>query len=228
MSSLVNTGIHKDFVRFTWGKLSLIFDSSLYSRRWKVEFHWHLSHQFSIAFDIYLQILADVKDLVAEAIHHDGPDWHMKHVCPMCTYILKDENMLKFRLLYTMDRNDSLKQVMQQKVEEDAEASTPVPISELPAGLKIPGEALYLSHSYVDTFACNTEVCEAYTLSHHLFTLCRALMVKICAQVIGRIWTNKRCPKHEVFMTKLVYSWLPVDTASPSCWLIWYKVANCE
>ena len=100
--------------------------------------------------------------------------------------------------------------------------------SELPTGLKIPGEALYLLHSYVDTFARNTEVCEAYTLSHHLFTLCRAPMVKIRAQVVGRIWTNKRHPKHGVFMTKLVYSWLPVDTASPSCWLIWYKVVNCE
>ena len=45
--------------------------------------------------------------------------------------------------------------------------------SELPTGLKIPGEALYLLHSYVDTFARNTEVCEAYTflmLPHFLLT----------------------------------------------------------
>ena len=100
----------------------------------------------------------DAEGLVAEAIHRDGPDWHMKHVCPACTYILKDEETLKFNLLYTMDGNDSLKRVVRREVEEDAEASTPAPISELPTGLKVPGEALYLSRSYVDTFARNKEV----------------------------------------------------------------------
>ena len=98
---------------------------------------------------------------------------------------------------------------------EDAETSTPAPISELPTGLKVPGEALYLSRLYVDTFARSTEVHEFYTLSHLLFTSCRTLVVKICAQVVGTIWMPKRRPKHEVFTTKLVYSWPPADTDSP-------------
>ena len=57
-------------------------------------------------FDIYLQILAEVEDLIAEALHRDQLDWYIKHVCPACTYVLKDEETLKFKLLYTMDGND--------------------------------------------------------------------------------------------------------------------------
>ena len=60
-------------------------------------------------FDVYLQILADIDHLIAEATHCDGLDWRMKHVCPACTYELKDEGMLKFKMLYRMDSNDSLK-----------------------------------------------------------------------------------------------------------------------
>ena len=166
-------------------------------------------------FDVYLQILADIDHLIAEATHCDGLDWRMKHVCPACTYELKDEGTLKFKMLYTMDGNDSLKRVVRREMAEDAETSTPAPISELPTGLKVPGEALYLSRSYVDTFACSMEVREFYTLSHLLFTSCRTLVVKICAQVVGTIWTPKRRPKHGVFTTKLVYSWPPAGTDSP-------------
>ena len=113
-----------------------------------------------------------------------------------------------------MDGNDSLKQVVRREMVEDAETSTPAPTSELPTGLKVPGEALYLSRSYVDTFARSTEVREFYTLSHLLLTSCRTLVVKICARVVGTIWTPKRRPKHGVFMTKLVYSWPLADTDS--------------
>ncbi|KAI6002559.1 hypothetical protein EDC04DRAFT_2871863 [Pisolithus marmoratus] len=55
----------------------------------------YLSCQFSIAFDLYLQIYLE--------------DWCLKHACAACTYKLTDEPELKFKLLYAMDGNNSLK-----------------------------------------------------------------------------------------------------------------------
>ncbi|KAG0698760.1 hypothetical protein DFH29DRAFT_809887, partial [Suillus ampliporus] len=73
------------------------------------EFHRHLSRQFSIAFDLYLQIRRSVATLLAETLQRDAPDWCLKHACPTCTYNLQDEEDLTFNLLYAMDGNDSLK-----------------------------------------------------------------------------------------------------------------------
>ncbi|KAG1883697.1 hypothetical protein F4604DRAFT_1878930 [Suillus subluteus] len=53
-------------------------------------------HQFSIALNMYLQILFNIKSLVHKVIR-----------CT-CTYTLKDEDTLQFRLLYMMDGNNSL------------------------------------------------------------------------------------------------------------------------
>ncbi|KAG2050477.1 hypothetical protein BDR06DRAFT_891746 [Suillus hirtellus] len=74
-----------------------------------VQFYPYLSCQFSIALDIYLQILANVDSLVHQVISHSDPIWCLKHACPACTYMLKGEIPLKFSLLYTMDGNDLLK-----------------------------------------------------------------------------------------------------------------------
>ena len=124
----------------------------------QVEFHRYLSRQFSVAFNIYLQIRAEVEDLIAQALCRDQPDWYIKHVCPACTYVLKDEEALTFKLLYAMDGNDSLKRVVRREVEEDAEANLPTPSVELPTGLRVPTSGLYLSQSYVDKFRRQTEV----------------------------------------------------------------------
>ena len=124
----------------------------------QIEFHRYLSRQFSVAFDIYLQILAEVENLIAEVLNRDQPDWCIKHVCPACTYVLKNEEALTFKLLYAMDGNDSLKRVVRREVAEDAEANLPAPSLELPTGLRLPTSGLYLSRSYVDGFKRQTEV----------------------------------------------------------------------
>ncbi|KAG1805958.1 uncharacterized protein BJ212DRAFT_1283159, partial [Suillus subaureus] len=77
-----------------------------------VEFQWHLSHQFLIALDLYLQIRWVVASLVAKSLRHNSPDWRLKHACPACTYMLTDENQLHFKILYTMDGNDLLKCIL--------------------------------------------------------------------------------------------------------------------
>ena len=139
----------------------------------QIKFHQYLSCQFSVAFDIYLQILAEVEDLIAEALHHDQQDWYIKHVCPACTYVLKDEETLKFKLLYAMDSNDSLKHVVHWEVKEDTEANLPAPSLELPMGLRVPTSGLYLSWSYVDKFKHQTEVSHtSHIVSHFLSSHC--------------------------------------------------------
>ncbi|KAI6010458.1 hypothetical protein EDC04DRAFT_2871205 [Pisolithus marmoratus] len=81
-----------------------------------VQYHPYLTHLFSIALDVYLQMHLAVNDLVLKALHHDTPDWHLKNACPTCTYTLKDEPDLKFKMLFAMDGNDSLKCISREAI----------------------------------------------------------------------------------------------------------------
>ncbi|KAI6015478.1 hypothetical protein BKA83DRAFT_4465568 [Pisolithus microcarpus] len=76
-----------------------------------VPFYNHHSRQFSIALDVYSQILALVSNLVCQALQRDQPDWRLKHCCPACTYKLQDELAMQFKMLFAQDGNDSLKRV---------------------------------------------------------------------------------------------------------------------
>ncbi|KAG1781347.1 hypothetical protein EV702DRAFT_1193530 [Suillus placidus] len=99
-----------------------------------VEFHRHLSRQFSITFDLYHQIRWAVASLIMKALQRDSPDWRLKHACPACTYVLTDEDQLCFKMLYAMDGNDSLKR------------------SELPTGQLFISDR-YLARDFIDQFS---------------------------------------------------------------------------
>ncbi|KAG1797356.1 uncharacterized protein HD556DRAFT_1267601 [Suillus plorans] len=114
-----------------------------------VAFHRHLSRQFSIAFDLYLQVRRSVAAMVAESLQRDSPDFRLKHACPACTYILMDEPKLTFSLLYAMDGNDSLKRVIRRSLDTDDSLGAS---SELPTGQQLTSNR-YLSRTYVDQFA---------------------------------------------------------------------------
>ncbi|KAG2136207.1 hypothetical protein BD769DRAFT_1626952 [Suillus cothurnatus] len=114
-----------------------------------VGFHRHLSCQFSIGFDLYLQIRRCVAAMVAESLRCDSPDFRLKHTCPACTYTLTDEPKLTFSLLYAMDGNDSLKRVLRRSLDTDDCLGTS---SELPTGQQLESNR-YLSHTFVDQFA---------------------------------------------------------------------------
>ncbi|KAG2124204.1 hypothetical protein DEU56DRAFT_923609 [Suillus clintonianus] len=107
-----------------------------------VSFHRHLSRQFSIAFDLYLQVRRSVAAMVAESLRR-------KHACPACTYKLTDEPELTFSLLYAMDGNDSLKRVLRRSLDTDESLGTS---SELPTGQQLASDR-YLSRTFVDQFA---------------------------------------------------------------------------
>lgn len=80
-------------------------------------------------------------------LKRDSPDWRLKHACPACTYKLKDEAPLIFKMLYTIDGNDSLKRVLRRQADDND--NTVGPSSELPSNMKVHGD-YYLSREYVD------------------------------------------------------------------------------
>ncbi|KAI6120246.1 hypothetical protein EDD16DRAFT_1692367 [Pisolithus croceorrhizus] len=116
-----------------------------------VIFQCYLSHQFSIAFDLYLQIHGHVDSIMSQVLQWDSEDWHLKHACAACTYKLTDKPKLKFKLLYAMDGNDSLKHVLQCLPDEITDNYPPLSC-DLPTG-QIITSSCYLWHEYVDRFA---------------------------------------------------------------------------
>ncbi|KIJ58762.1 hypothetical protein HYDPIDRAFT_163072 [Hydnomerulius pinastri MD-312] len=119
-----------------------------------VQFKPSRSRQFTIAFDVYLQLRHGVKKLALSAIQRDVPEWRLKNACPACTYTLEDEPNLKFKMLYTMDGNDSLKRAIRQSAGGDEEGSSPIPP---PTEGLLPGQVLgcdrYLTREEVDQYA---------------------------------------------------------------------------
>ncbi|KII92056.1 hypothetical protein PLICRDRAFT_677552, partial [Plicaturopsis crispa FD-325 SS-3] len=116
----------------------------------EVQFRTYLSRQFSIAFDLYIAIRAEVDRRVQRALQRDTPDWRLRHACPACTYKLKDEEPLVYSLLYTMDGNDSLKRLLRRR--DDGDADGVGPSSEAPDARDVPGDR-YLLREHVDKWA---------------------------------------------------------------------------
>ncbi|KAJ7703400.1 hypothetical protein B0H14DRAFT_3526949 [Mycena olivaceomarginata] len=91
-----------------------------------VAFCPYLCQQFSVAYDLYLDLRRQTDERVMQALGRDSL-WHLKHACPACTYKLKGEDALIFEMLVTMDGNNSLKRVLQrEKVPQTDEAGEPV------------------------------------------------------------------------------------------------------
>ncbi|KAF7377629.1 hypothetical protein MSAN_00185700 [Mycena sanguinolenta] len=74
----------------------------------------YLTQQFTISFDLYLEVLDNIDKRVATALGRDAPDWRLKNCCPSCTYKLEGEQKLIFSMLVAMDGNDSLKRVLRK------------------------------------------------------------------------------------------------------------------
>ncbi|KAI6114258.1 hypothetical protein F5141DRAFT_1187847 [Pisolithus sp. B1] len=116
-----------------------------------VIFQCYLSHQFSITFDLYLQIHGCMDSIMLQVLQQDSEDWCLKHTCAACTYKLTDEPKLKFKLLYVMDGNDSLKHVLQCLPDKTTDNYPPLSC-DLPTG-QILTSSHYLCCEYVDRFA---------------------------------------------------------------------------
>ena len=117
----------------------------------------YLFHQFIICYDLYLQIREQVKIRVDEALAHDSQTWQLQNACTACTYRLLDEEDLIFKMLITMDGNDSLKLILRRESVQtpmDEEAGAPkVGLSmEQPDSRKV-GGSYYLTREVVDQWA---------------------------------------------------------------------------
>lgn len=120
----------------------------------KTVFRRYLSCQFSITFDLYLQLRTHVDSLVNAVIRRDSPDWCLQNACPCCTYELQNEPAMTFRLLYAMDGNDSLKRVSRRLIGADGDYLGPS--IELATTQRVCNDR-YLSCEYVNMWANPTQ-----------------------------------------------------------------------
>ncbi|KAJ7832527.1 hypothetical protein B0H14DRAFT_3087771 [Mycena olivaceomarginata] len=117
----------------------------------------YLGAQFSIAFDAYLSIRAEVDRRVRRELGRDTPNWRLKNTCPACLYKLEGEPKLTLPMLGTQDGNNSLKRFERRQRELF-----------LPTGSTIPGASkerldnrlapgdFFLPREYVEEFAKDT------------------------------------------------------------------------
>ncbi|KAJ7832588.1 hypothetical protein B0H13DRAFT_2370880 [Mycena leptocephala] len=113
-----------------------------------------LSSQFSVAFDIYLAIRADVNRRVQVALGRNAPNWRLKNACPACLYKLEGEPTLEIPILATVDGNNSLSRYELREREEVFEDGSTAPgaSKERPDNRAVPGD-YYLSREEVNKWA---------------------------------------------------------------------------
>ncbi|TEB04036.1 hypothetical protein FA13DRAFT_1807722 [Coprinellus micaceus] len=70
---------------------------------------------FSACDDAYVKLLREADGRLMRSLCRTGL-WRRKNACPACTYELKDEQELLFKILVTMDGSDSLKEVLRRSL----------------------------------------------------------------------------------------------------------------
>ncbi|KAJ7824184.1 hypothetical protein B0H14DRAFT_3088802 [Mycena olivaceomarginata] len=82
----------------------------------------YLRKQFSICYDLYLDLRRNSEKTVLKSLGCDSFSWRLKHACPACMYKLKGEAKLIYDILVAMDGNNSLKRVLRRcKVHSDGD-----------------------------------------------------------------------------------------------------------
>ncbi|KAJ7803082.1 hypothetical protein B0H14DRAFT_3778815 [Mycena olivaceomarginata] len=114
----------------------------------------YLGAQFSVAFDVYLAIRAEVDKRTQVALGRDTPNWRLKNACPCCLYKLEGEAVLHIPLLCTFDGNNSLKRFWRQEREwvDDSGVAVPGASKERRDDRVAPGDR-YLPREEVERWA---------------------------------------------------------------------------
>ena len=135
------------------------FPSSTRTDIFQAAFKPYLARQLSVAFDVYLALRRNVDLRVKRALQRNEHNWRLKNCCPACTYELKDEKKLTFRLLFTMDGNDSLKRVRGRRSTTEGAGDTlpAMDVSNEQPDNRSCGEAYFLSRETVDTLGAGAE-----------------------------------------------------------------------
>ncbi|KAJ3802985.1 hypothetical protein GGU11DRAFT_849655 [Lentinula aff. detonsa] len=90
-----------------------------------VPFKPYLQVQFSIAFDVYLNVLSHVHGRVQAALGRNSSNWRLANACPCCLYHVEGEPELQFRLLGTWDGGNSLKRLRRNERAEAFDQTDP-------------------------------------------------------------------------------------------------------
>ncbi|KAJ7061378.1 hypothetical protein C8F01DRAFT_966591, partial [Mycena amicta] len=77
----------------------------------KVPYRQYLRAQFSVAFDLYLELHRQAEKRVLALLGRDSLSWRIKNDCTLCGYKLMGEPQLLYDRLVTIDGNNSLKRV---------------------------------------------------------------------------------------------------------------------
>ncbi|KAJ7938700.1 hypothetical protein B0H13DRAFT_1580224, partial [Mycena leptocephala] len=77
-----------------------------------VSYKPYLCQQFTICYDLYLEICRRTGKRVLAVLGRSDPKWRLKHACPACMYELVDEEELTYHFLFTMDGGESLRRVL--------------------------------------------------------------------------------------------------------------------
>ncbi|KAJ3833253.1 hypothetical protein F5878DRAFT_654388 [Lentinula raphanica] len=118
-----------------------------------VPFKPYLQVQFSIAFDLYLNVLSLVKNRVLVALGRDSPDWRLANACPCCLYHVDGEPELRFRLLATWDGNNSLKRLRRTERTDTIDDMPHLGKSKERTDTRQAGGDYYLSREEVDKWS---------------------------------------------------------------------------
>ena len=117
---------------------------------------------FSACYDLYLRLRAEVEQKVMAQLKRTG-SWERKNACSACTYELKGEDPLLFRILVTMDGNDSLKRILRRALDlalqDNEEEAGCTPQSQRPQGggsertdKRVVSSGIYLERTAVDKY----------------------------------------------------------------------------
>ncbi|KAF7342696.1 hypothetical protein MSAN_02027500 [Mycena sanguinolenta] len=118
-----------------------------------VPYRPHLRQQFSVTYDVYLELRRRTDSLVNTALGRDTPNWRLKHTCPACMYKLEGEDALIFSMLTTMDGNDSLKRVLRRARTDGSEEEPTLGPSIEREDSRDGGEDYFLNREQVDRWA---------------------------------------------------------------------------
>ncbi|KAI5985372.1 hypothetical protein EDD15DRAFT_2390180 [Pisolithus albus] len=150
-----------------------------------VPFYNHRSRQFSIALDVYLQIIALISNLVRRALQHDQPDWRLKHCCPACTYKLQDEPAMRFKMLFAQDGNDSLKRVATRVLDGNLDDTLATSVPTLEHAFH---HEQYLTCEFVEKFASDRQTGHSIIDEHGDGNLCAERWKNMKDSVTQKMW----------------------------------------
>ncbi|KAJ3717531.1 hypothetical protein C8R42DRAFT_587087, partial [Lentinula raphanica] len=116
-----------------------------------VPFKPYLCEQFSISFDLYLDVSLRTRTRVMKALGRDSDNWRLMNTCPCCMYRVEGEPKLRFSIILgTMDGNNSLKRLYRK----DASDEEGIPEqSKERTDLRFGGGDYYLSREEVDKWS---------------------------------------------------------------------------